>query len=183
MIREAGPSPFTQIGRVARTHGIKGELKVSLETESPETARQLTLVYLQNDRGDYYPCRIASLRTEGKGNRISFFVQFEHIADRNSAESLKGKGLFIESDKAESFFPEEEEDAGFLDFEVIDEHETHIGLVIDELDTGAQVVLSIATTKGTLMVPVVEQFVESIDEDEQLIRCCNLHLLEGDDEN
>ena len=182
MPREAGTSPFTQIGHVARTHGLKGELKVMLETENPEVAESLTMVYLRNQRGDFYPCRIATVRTEGKGNRISFFVQFDHIADRNAAEALKGRALFIENDKAEAFFLEDAEDENFLNFEVINEHGTHVGLVTDELDNGAQLVLIIATTKGSLLVPVVDQFVTSIDEEEGVIRCCNLELLEEDDD-
>ena len=182
MNRDAGTSPFTQIGTIARSHGLKGELKVTLETESPEVAQSLNMVYLRNERGDFYPCRIASLRTEGKGNRISFFVQFDHIADRNSAEALKGRALFIDTNKADAFFPEDEEEESFLDFEVTDENDNHVGLVTDEMDNGAQLVLVIATTKGSLLVPVVDQFVTEINEEEQVIRCCNLDLLEADDD-
>lgn len=182
MVRDAGISPFTQIGEIARSHGLKGELKVLLETEDPEVAQALNLVYLRNERGDFYPCRIASLRTEGKGNRISFFVQFDHIADRNSAEALRGKPLFIEHNKAEAFFLEDEEEDSFLDFEVTDENDNHVGLVTDELDNGAQLVLVIATTKGSLLVPVVDQFVSFIDEEAGVITCCNLDLLEADDD-
>ena len=182
MVREAGTSPFTQIGEIARSHGLKGELKVLLETDNPEVAQTLNLVYLRNERGDFYPCRITSLRTEGKGNRISFFVQFDHIADRNSAEALRGKPLFIEHDKAEAFFPEDEEEESFLDFEIRNEHDQHVGLVTDEIDNGAQLVLVIATTKGSLLVPMVDQFVSDIDEEAGVIRCCNLDLLEADDD-
>lgn len=183
MIRDAGTIPFTKIGHINRSHGLKGEVKVSLETDHPEIAQQLEVVYLQNDRGDYIPRRIASIRSEAKGHRISFFVQFEHIADRTAAEALKGKGIFIEQEKAEAFFEDEEAPLEILDFEVIDEQGNHIGLVNDQLHNGAQEVLSIATTKGTMLVPVVEQFVKSIDAQNQQIRCCNLHLLEADDED
>jgi len=66
-----------------------------------------------------------------------------------------------------------------LDFEVIDGQNQHKGLVIDELDNGAQLVIVVATTSGSLMIPLVDQFVESIDESESIIRCKNLDLLEG----
>lgn len=175
----AGTSPFTLIGHISRSHGLKGELKVDFETNSPDLVRELEMVYLQNSRGDYFPCRVKQIRTEGKENRLSFFVQFEHIADRNTAEALRGKGIFIEADKAGSFLEEEAEEATYLDFEVIDEQNQHKGLVIDELDNGAQLVIVVATTSGSLMIPLVDQFVESIDESESIIRCKNLDLLEG----
>ncbi len=172
-------APFTEIGTIARSHGLKGELKIQFDSNSPEVVQQLEMVYLQNSRGDYFPCRIKQLRTEGKGDRISFFVHFEHIADRNAAEALRGKLLFIETDKADAFFEEEIEEDSFNDFEVVDENNQHKGLVIDEIDNGAQLVLVVATTSGSLMIPMVDQFIEEVDEAELRIRCKNLDLLEG----
>ena len=52
-------------------------------------------------------------------------------------------------------------------------------MVIDEIDNGAQLVIVVATTSGTLMIPVVDQFVEEIDEVKSQILCKNLDLLEG----
>ena len=172
-------APFTEIGTIARSHGLKGELKIQFESNSPELVQQLEMVYLQNSRGDYFPCRIKQVRTEGKENRISFFVHFEHIADRNAAEALRGKLVFIETDKADAFFEEEVFEANYLDFEVVDENDQHKGLVIDEIDNGAQLVIVVATTSGSLMIPVVDQFVDEIDEENLRIRCMNLDLLEG----
>lgn len=172
-------APFTEIGTIARSHGLKGELKIQFESNSPEVVQQLEMVYLQNSRGDYFPCRIKQVRTEDKEDRISFFVHFEHIADRNAAEALRGKLVFIETDKADAFFEDEVEEAIYLDFEVINENNQHKGLVIDEIDNGAQLVIVVATTSGSLMIPMVDQFVESIDEENLQIRCKNLDLLEG----
>ena len=179
MAANASTAPFTEIGIISRSHGLKGELKIQFESNSPEIVQNLEMVYLLNSRGDYFPCRIKQVRTEGKEDRISFFVHFEHIADRNAAEALRGKQIFIESDKADAFFEDESEEFVYLDFEVVDEHDRHKGLVIDEIDNGAQLVIVIATTTGTLMIPLVDQFVSEIDEDESIIRCKNLDLLEG----
>ncbi len=179
MAANASTAPFTEIGTIARSHGLKGELKIQFETNSPELVRQIEMVYLQNSRGDYFPCRIKQIRTEGKEDLLSFFVHFEHIADRNAAEALRGKLVFIETDKADAFFEDEVEEVNYLDFEVVNEHDQHKGLVIDEIDNGAQLVIVVATTSGSLMIPMVDQFVEKIEIDELRIRCKNLDLLEG----
>ncbi len=179
MAANASTAPFTEIGTIARSHGLKGELKIQFETNSPELVRRIEMVYLQNSRGDYFPCRIKQIRTEGKEDRLSFFVHFEHIADRNAAEALRGKLVFIETDKADAFFEDEVEEVNYLDFEVVNEHDQHKGLVIDEIDNGAQLVIVVATTSGSLMIPMVDQFVEKIEIDELRIRCKNLDLLEG----
>ena len=171
-------TPFTDIGLIARSQGLKGELKVEFDINSLDAVEQLEMVYVQNSRGDYFPCRIKRIRTEGKENRISFFVHFEHIADRNVAETLRGKRVFIESDNKSVFVKEDADEFNYLDFEVVDEKNQHKGLVIDELDNGAQQVIVVATTSGTLMIPVIDQFVDAIEEATSTIRCKNLDLLE-----
>ena len=148
MIEGANTSPFTQIAHIARSQGLKGELKVLFEIDSVEAIEQILVVYLRSDRGDFYPCRIANLRVEGKGNKISFFVQFENIADRTSAEALKNKAVFIETTLAEQLF------------------------------SGAQVVVTVATNSGSLLIPIVDEFVTEIDHQTKIIRCQNLAVLE-----
>ncbi len=179
MIQDANTSPFVQVGQIARSQGLKGELKIALATESHENLEHLNMVYLRNDRGDFYPCRIANLRVEGKGNKISFFVQFEHIADRTSAEALRNRALFVDQKVAEQFFSDEPEDDTLLDYEVLNDQNKHIGLVIDFMDSGAQTVLTVATTSGSLLIPLVDEFVVEVNHEAQTIRCQNLEILEG----
>lgn len=180
MMKDANISPFVQIGQIVRSQGLKGELKVLFDSGSIESIEQLNLVYLRTDRGDFYPCRITNLRVEGKGNKISFFVHFEHIADRNSAEPLKNKALFLDKETAELLFGEDgEELLSLLDYEVFNEHQKSIGLVIDVMDSGAQVVLTVGTTSGSLLVPFVDEFVLEVNDETETIYCYNLELLEG----
>lgn len=179
MIQDANTSPFVQVGHIVRSQGLKGELKVLFETESPEIVEHLSMVYLQNERGDFYPCRIANLRVEGKGNKISFFVQFDHIADRTSAEALKNRALFVDLKVAETLFNNDHEEDTLLDYEVLNNRNEHIGLVIDFMDSGAQTVLTVATTSGSLLIPLVDEFVVEVNHETKVIRCQNLEILEG----
>ena len=179
MTQDANTSPFVQIGHIVRSQGLKGELKVLFDSESPENIEQLSMVYLRNDRGDFYPCRIASLRVEGKGNKISFFVQFDHIADRTSAEALKNRALFVEQKVASALFNESDEEDTLLDYEVLNDQNESIGLVIDFMDSGAQIVLTVATTSGSLLIPLVDEFVVKVNHETKVIRCHNLEILEG----
>tara|TARA_R110000868_G_scaffold306734_1_gene568015 strand:- start:47049 stop:47591 length:543 start_codon:yes stop_codon:yes gene_type:complete len=178
MIEGANTSPFTQIAHIARSQGLKGELKVLFEIDSVEAIEQILVVYLRSDRGDFYPCRIANLRVEGKGNKISFFVQFENIADRTSAEALKNKAVFIETTLAEQLFSDEAEEENLIDYEILNDRNKSIGLVIDFMDSGAQVVVTVATNSGSLLIPIVDEFVTEIDHQTKIIRCQNLAVLE-----
>lgn len=180
MVRQAHASPFTPVGRIVRAHGLHGECKIELEPEYITLPDSLSLMYVRNERGDFIPCRIQNVRTEGKGNTISFFVQFDHIADRNAAERLKNRLLFLEPEIAESMEADDSENHdSLLDFEVFDDNRQSIGLVIDEMDSGVQQVITVATTSGSLLIPLVEEYIREIDREHHSVYCQNLDQLEG----
>ena len=76
------------------------------------------------------------MKADGKDSKHSFFVHFEHIADRNSW--ILENALYLESDKVSFLVEDDEPDDSYLDFEVIDEKDNHNGLVVDELDEWVQ---------------------------------------------
>lgn len=178
MNRDANIPGFVQVGHVERSHGLEGELKVFFDVSDPQEIENLKLVYLRNDRGDFYPTRITNLRVEGKRNQISFFVQFDHIADRTGAEALKSKGIFLETDEATPFIaPDAETDNTLVDHEVIDDQGDSIGLVIDVMNNPAHPILVVATTSGSRLIPYIDHFVKETREGS--IYCQNLDQLEG----
>ncbi|MEX0720529.1 MAG: ribosome maturation factor RimM [Balneolaceae bacterium] len=176
MNRDANTPGFVQIGQIIRPQGMSGEVKAVFEAEAAGSVEELDLVYLRNERGDFYPARISKLRVEGKGKNISFFVQFEHIADRNSAEALKNRGLFLETRNAPGFITAPKENS-LMDHEVIDEHNASVGLVVDVMDNPAHPILVVATTSGTRLIPFVDHYVTEVSD--QNIYCQNLDQLEG----
>ena len=179
MNQDANTNPFTQIGLIARSHGLKGELKVLFENEDPIALEELNMVYLRNERGDYFPARVREIRCQEKGNKFSFFVQFEHIADRASAEALRNRGIFLETEKAEEFLTAYEPEDSVLNYDVYDSNNQHFGIITDILENLAQDTLVIAGKSGTILVPFVDQFVVSIDDENEAVICQNLDLLEG----
>ncbi len=169
-------SPFVEVGRIIRSHGLDGELKVEFEYNNEEALSQITMMYLRNERGDFFPARVKNTRVEGKGNKLSFFVQFEHIADRTSADALKNRALFLEPELAGLFLAEEE--ISYLHFDVYDEQDQHVGIVTDVLESPAQLTLVVASPDcGNLLVPFVDQYIKEVDEENERMSCRNLELL------
>jgi len=178
MNRDAIIPDFVQVGHVERSHGLEGNLRVFFDVDDPQKVEDLKLVYLRNDRGDFIPARILDIRVEGKRNQFSFFVQFDHIADRTAAEALKGKGIFLEAEKAESFVEADAKtDDSLIDHEVFDDQDESIGLVIDVMENPAHPILVVATTSGSRLIPYIEHFVRDTRDGD--IFCQNLDELEG----
>lgn len=177
MNRDASIPGFIQVGHIVRSQGLEGELKVIFDVQDPQAAEDVSLVYLRNERGDLYPARITEMRMEDKRNNISFFVHFDHIADRTGAEALRGKGLYLETEKAGPFIKAESNgEDSLVDHEVYDDQE-HIGRVIEVMNNPAHPILVVATTAGSRLIPYIDHFVT--DTREGSIYCQNLDELEG----
>ena len=77
------------IGYVAKTHGIKGELNVSLDTEfNPEDFKFLVF----DVDGIFVPFPILSVRGRGADNRL---VSVEGVLSDSEARALVGKTAYV----------------------------------------------------------------------------------------
>ena len=78
------------VGRVAKAHGLTGEVVVDLWTD--QTQRLEPGTSLVSPRGEL---RVASSRPMG-GGRDRYLVRFESVGDRAAAEALRGIELSAE---------------------------------------------------------------------------------------
>lgn len=170
---------YLMIGRVNRSHGVNGEVLIISRIYAPSLFDEIDLLLLQDSRGDLVPARVETVRVEEKQNRLSFFVQFEHVTDRNQAEALKGRSVFVEREIAERLTEKTETPDDFIAFDLYDEEDQLIGRVEGVIDNPAHPILQVATVDNRqLLIPYVEEYIASSDEDEKIIRCRNLDQLE-----
>lgn len=171
---------YIVIGHVVRSHGVKGEVVVQPAIESPGLFDDLQLVRYRNHRQELVPARIERVRSQQKGNRLSFFVKFEHVSDRNRAEELKGVSLYVRRDKI-AFVEEEKPDSfRFLDWEVFDEDGSPVGTVTGIMESPAHPILEV-TGEGERqwLIPFVDEYVRSVEEETGRILCRRLEQLAG----
>ena len=137
----------------------------------------LNLVYIKNVRGDYIPTRITHVRDEGRSQHISFFVKFDHIVDRSSADALKQSSIYLEHSHSEEWQVQEDEDP-LVGYSVFDEEQQLIGIISEVLETAAHPIIVVQKNKDSLMVPFVDEFILSVDDESEAIVCHNLDQFE-----
>lgn len=168
---------YQLIGHIARSHGVDGVVLILSEINAPQLFDDIDLVHIQNARGDLIPARIESARVQQKHNRLSFFVKFEHVTDRNQAEALKSFPVYVSREKIAPL-PAEDTAADFISFEVTDENDNRIGEVSGIIENPAHLILEVSTgDQQQLLIPFVDEYVFSTDEQQQIIRCRNLAQL------
>ncbi|WP_278312809.1 ribosome maturation factor RimM [Lolliginicoccus levis] len=151
------------IGRVARSHGVKGELVVEVRTDAPEErfVPGLELRGRRERERATRPFVIESVR-EHSGRLL---VRLEGVQDRDMADELRGTMFVIDSADIppaddDSYYDHELE--GLRAFLAASGEE--LGTVREVLHTAAGELLAITTTDGKeVLVPFVTEIVPGID--------------------
>lgn len=150
-----------QIGKVVKSHGIKGEVVVEVTTDEPEIRFALGEILKGKQAGKEHSLTIDAARA----HQGRLLIKFAEVKDRNTADSLRGTRFFAAP------LETEEDDEGFYDHELEGLHIIHDGEDIGEV-TGvmhgpAGEILEVKLTSGKeALIPFVHAIVPEVDLEE-----------------
>ncbi len=161
-----------QVGAIASTHGIRGEVKVFPTTDDVNRFKKLKSVILDTDKEHL------TLEIEG----VKFFKQFailkfKGIDNINDIEKYKGKSLLVTREHAVKLQKDEYFIADMIGMEVFTEDQELFGILEDVMQTGANDVYEVKTKKhGTVLLPAIKECILDIDiENRKMI----IHIMDG----
>ncbi|SFO84532.1 16S rRNA processing protein RimM [Amycolatopsis arida] len=149
------------VGRVAKAHGIGGELAVDVRTDVPEERFAAGAVLTGRAR-DGDTCRLTVAAARPHGGRL--LVRFAEVTDRAGAESLRGVLLLADTadlpptDDPDEFYDHELEG---LRAELADG--TVVGRVREVVHTPGGELLALDRDGGEALVPFVRAIVPVVD--------------------
>lgn len=147
------------IGRVIKSHGIRGELSVEATTDEPEIRFAVGEVLKGKQGKKEHELTIKSVRAH-KGRLL---ITFEEVKDRTAADSLRGTQFFAAP-------LEDPEDDGFYDHELEGLRVIHagkdVGVVTGVTHGPAQSLLEVDLDGKQALIPFVEDIVPEVDLDQ-----------------
>ncbi|WP_321370031.1 ribosome maturation factor RimM [uncultured Desulfuromusa sp.] len=151
--------PLLDIGAVVGTHGLRGDLKIRLNSGDPDLLMTLKQVYLRLPSDDIR--RVTITRQFLHKGRVLLRLQgYESI---HLAEQIVGSQVLL----AENMLPDLSDDEYYwrqLDgLQVIDRQHGEIGTLQDLLSTAAHDTYVVRGHLGEILIPAVHQFVSSVD--------------------
>ncbi|KIC66072.1 ribosome maturation factor RimM [Pseudarthrobacter phenanthrenivorans] len=153
-----------QVARIGKPHGIRGEVTVQVLTDAPEDRFVPGTEFLVEPAASG-PLTVSSARW----NKDILLLGFEEVADRNTAETLRGAKLFIETEELDG-----DDDEGWYEHELVG-LEARVGTrvvgKVTALNTmPVQDLLLVTTPEGAeILVPFVEQIVPEVNIEEGFI--------------
>ncbi|NLH83178.1 MAG: ribosome maturation factor RimM [Phyllobacteriaceae bacterium] len=145
------------VGRIGAAHGIKGEVRLKSFTDPVDAIADYGPLRLP----DGHTLTLERLRPQGE----MLVVKFREIADRNAAERLTNRDLFV----PRSALPEPEDEETFyhadlIGLDVVDAAGTGFGAVVAVQDYGAGDLLEIRAVGGkSFLLPFTRAFVPVVD--------------------
>lgn len=153
------------VGRVVKSHGIRGELVVEVRTDSPEERfAPGTRLVGRTGRGRTTSDREVTIEA-ARSHSGRLLVRLDGVGDRDTADALRGMLLLVDSDDLEEpEDPDEYHDHQLVGLRVLDTSGAALGEVTEIMHTPAGELLGIRLADGTdAMVPFVTELVPEVD--------------------
>ncbi|MGH2557385.1 MAG: ribosome maturation factor RimM [Actinomycetota bacterium] len=149
--------PWVAVGRITRTHGVKGEVAVLPLSDIGSRFEPGSTIFL-DERQDR-PLTVASSRP----HRQRLLVAFHGVEDRTAAEELRGRYLFVPSSSAPPL-PEGKYWAhDLIGCEVRTEEGRLLGTVGEVIHGPANDVWVARSQEGELLIPALKDVVNQVD--------------------
>ena len=161
-----------QVGVIASTHGVRGEVKVFPTTDDVRSFKKLKEVILDTGKEN----RILEIE------QVKFFKQFailkfKGIDTLDEVEKYRKKSLYVTRENAVRLNKDEYFIADLIGLKVLDEAGETLGELEDVIETGANDVYQIKMNDGRqLLLPAIRQCVLEVDVEAGFMK---IHILEG----
>ncbi|MBP1907326.1 16S rRNA processing protein RimM [Paenibacillus turicensis] len=166
---------FLTVGKIVNTHGIRGDLKVLLNTDFPDVrfAPKSNLSLFHPESGAKVDVKVAASRPL-KG---MYLVRFEGFDNINLVEKFKGYEIKVTKDNTVPLEEGEYYYHQIIGCRVVGDDGADLGVIEEILRPGANDVWTVKMPNGKpLLLPVIDDVVLDVDVEQKIVK---VHLMEG----
>jgi 16S rRNA processing protein RimM len=163
-----------QVGVIASTHGLAGEVNVFPTTQDPDRFKKLKKVTLHTQKGEEILLDVVSARFFKK----FVIVKFKQFNNINEVEKFRGCELTIDRKDAIKLEKGEYYCADLIGLTIVDEEGAELGTLTEILQTGANDVyeMTLKDSEEKIYIPAIKDCVKEIDIDAGKI---TIHVMPG----
>ena len=162
----AGFDNLQQIAQVLKSNGTDGELVLGFREIAPEDINLKEPVFIVFD-GLPVPFFIESFTKRGNTKAL---VRLTDICSMEDVEEIAGKAVYVEEDALPEMSLEEDGYAALVGWMVLmpaedEEALIEVGEITDFLDIPNNPCIEVETENGAVMIPLHEDFILDVDEE------------------
>ena len=146
------------LGRVAKTHGIKGEVTIKLDVDDPSEYLGLKYFLLEINKV-LTPFFVEKLVCSGD----KFFVSIQDVKTVEAASALTGKEVYLPLEmlpklSGKQFYYHEVK--GFV---VVDEEIGELGPITEVIEYPTQAIIQVFKDQKEILIPILDQVIQKVD--------------------
>ncbi len=162
-LSETGGPEFICIGKIHRTHGIKGDVILDPITDFPERIRKGRAVFAGEQ---HKPLTIARVREKAP----YLIVGFKELEDETKAAEFRNQYLYVKASDLPKLPEGQYYFHQLIGLDALDKAGGHVGVLTEIIETGANDVYVIRTDSGKEeLVPAIPQHILKVDIDAKQI--------------
>lgn len=147
------------VGWIRRPHGIRGEVRVEVESDNPERFDPGSELILRLPAGSCRRLQVKSSRFD----KDSLLICFDGIGDRNEVESWRNARLEIEESKLPALPAGEIYVFELIGCECFDRAAGRLGEVAEVIEDGGGLMMLVEKEGRILPIPYVKALVPEVD--------------------
>ena len=157
---------YVLVGKVAKPHGLRGEVKIFAYSDEAETLLNYGKIVLVGDSGQLSPAlHVEKARLQGK----TVVLKIESINDRNRAEELHGLGVLVNKDDLQKVKDGEYYWFQFYGLPVFTEDGLELGTITSIFSNGAQDIMVIHKGKNEYLIPILDTIIKEHTDEKVVI--------------
>lgn len=158
---------YLAIGKVLRPHGVRGELRLEVYTESAANLETVETLYV-GDKQRPYPLEAARIHQK------ILLIKLKGCDDRDQADTFRGELISIAAESAAPLKPGQYYHHQIIGLKVVSDEGEALGTISEIIETGSNDVYVVKNGDTELLVPSIKSVVLKIEMDQMLV-----HLIDG----
>ena len=146
------------LGRVAKTHGIKGEVTIKLDVDDPSEYLDLKYFLLEINKvlTPFFVEKIVN-----SGDKI--FVTIQDVKTVEAASALTGKEVWLPLEMLPKLSGKQFYYHEVKGFTVIDEEHGELGPIAEVIEYPTQAIIQVFKDKKEILIPILDQVIQKVD--------------------
>ncbi len=152
------------LGRVAKTHGLKGEVTIKLEADDPSAYLEMKYFLLEINKvlTPFFVEKIAM-------NGDKFFVGVQDVKTIEQAQNLVGKSVYLPMEMLPKLSGNQFYFHEIKGFTVVDTEKGVLGPVSEVLEYPTQAILQVMKEDKEILIPILDQVIRNVDRDKRML--------------
>ena len=146
------------LGRVSKTHGIKGEVTIKLDVDDPSVYRDMNYYLLEINKV-LTPFFLEKVACSGD----KFFVTIQDVHTVEAAAALTGKEVYLPLEMLPKLTGKQfyyHEVKGFM---VVDAEKGELGPIAEVIEYPTQAIIQVFKDKKEILIPILDQVIQGVD--------------------